>query len=118
MNQFLVNRIRPFYADDEPTNWPTKEQELALLDYMFINSAYLNQNEYCKQHIDLEDAAIIAATNPKALAYWREHADDSVVTDFVIDRPEVLAQHLAVSHPHLATQLLDELLYWRDKGRV
>lgn len=41
-----------------------------------------------------------------------------LVATAITDHPEHLAYHLAYSEPTLATQLLDELLYYRTQGRI
>ena len=117
MTDTLVYQIEPYYTDDDIAQ-PTLDQEIALLDYIFTESYHIDRSRYCKQHIELDDAAELVAANPTAMQYWREQISDDIITDFVIDKPEQLAQHLAVSHPLLATQLLDELLYWRSLNRI
>lgn len=117
MTDILVYQIEPYYTDDD-MDLPTLDQELALLDYIFTESAHIDRSTYCKEHIELQDAAELVATDPHVLKYWREQISNEVLTDFVIDKPEKLAHHLATSEPLLATQLLEELLYWRSIGRI
>ena len=117
MTNILVYQLEPYYTDDD-MDLPTLDQELVLLDYIFTESAHIDRSMYCKEHIELDDAAELVAATPRALEYWREQISDDILTDFVIDKPEKLAHHLATSEPLLATQLLDELLYWRSIGRI
>ena len=97
------------------------EDEQEALDSIFECSDFiLHREDYAKQHITQEDAEAIALSNKYFISdYLENHKSPiEIIASTVIAHPVDLAHHLAVSEPATATQLLDELLYWRKQGRI
>ncbi len=113
----LSQLVQAFYD----TTSVTHEDEQEALDIIFTCSDFiLHRQNFAKQHILQEDAEAIALSNKYFISDYVENGNLSmelVVTAFT-DHPEHLAYHLACSEPLLATQLLDELLYYRTQGRI
>ena len=113
----LPQLVQAFY-DTTSVN-DADEQEA--LDIIFECSDFiLHRQDYVKQHILPEDAQAIALSDKYFISDYVENGNLSmelVVTAFA-DHPEHLAHHLAFTEPTLATQLLEELLYYRTQGRI
>lgn len=113
----LPQLIQAFY-DTTSVN-DADEQET--LDIIFECSDFiLHREDYAKQHILQEDAQAIALSDKYFISDYVENGNLSLelATVAIADHPEHLAYHLAYSEPTLATQLLDELLYYRTQGRI
>lgn len=113
----LPQLVQAFY-DTTSVN-DAEEQEA--LDIIFECSDFiLHREDYAKQHILPEDAQVIALSDKYFISDYVENGNLSMelVVTAIADHPEHLAYHLAHSEPILATQLLDELLYYRTQGRI
>lgn len=115
MNQFIIQ------FDDLNEDKPiTADQELELLDHILQESQFIDSLDYAKLSISSLDALDIVAADESILpdvvdtiAWSYEH-----VAFTIAEHPEQFAYHLAFHNPELATQLLNELLYYRSVGRV
>lgn len=113
----LPQLVQAFY-DTTSVN-DADEQEA--LDIIFECSDFiLHREDYAKQHILPEDAQVIALSDKYFISDYVENTGLSMelVATAITAHPEYLAHHLAYSEPILATQLLDELLYYRTQGRI
>lgn len=113
----LSQLVQAFYD----TTSVTYEDEQEALDIIFDCSDFiLHRSDFAKQHITQEDAEVIALSNKYFISDYVENGNLSMelATLAITAHLEHLAHHLAVSEPTLATQLLDELLYWREQGRI
>ena len=100
------------YTDYQP--WPDEfgvNKAIELLADMTIE-------EFSKQNILQCDVEALALADDSFV----KHCASLLPVDFdSIDQhiePDKYAYHLAYSNPELATQLLDELLYYRNLGRI
>ena len=113
----LPQLVQAFYD----TTSVSYEDEQEALDTIFECSDFIrNREDYAKQHILPEDAQVIALSDKYFVSDYVEHTGLSMelVATAITDHYEQLAYHLAYSEPTLATQLLEELLYYRDQGRI
>ena len=113
----LTQLVQAFYD----TTSVTHEDEQEALDIIFECSDFiLHREDYAKQHILPEDAQAIALSDKYFISDYVENGNLSMelaATTFAA-HPEHLAYYLAHSEPILATQLLEELLYYRESGRI
>ena len=74
--------------------------------------------EFCTKHITVDNAADVAFASPSACDNYFEL--NGLEPEFIINHLPVkqLAYHLAFTEPDKATELLDELLYYRKNGRI
>lgn len=100
------------YTDYQP--WPDEfgvNEAIELLAGMTIE-------EFSEQNILQEDVEALALADYSFI----KHCASLIPIDFdSIDEhiePDKYAYHLAYSNPKLATQLLDELLYYHNLGRI
>ena len=113
----LPQLVQAFY-DTTSVN-PTDAQEA--LDIIFDCSNFLiSKQDFAKQHILQEDAEVIALSDKYFISDYVENGNLSIelAATAITAHPEHLAYRLAFSEPTLATQLLDELLYYRTQGRI
>ena len=113
----LTQLVQAFY---DTTSVNARDEQEAL-DIIFECSDFiLHREDYAKQHILQEDAEAIALSDKYFISDYVANGNLSMelVATAITDHPEHLAYHLAFSEPTLATQLLDELLYYRTQGRI
>lgn len=112
----LPQLIEAYYDTTELS----EEEALESLNTLFKVSMPLDEKTFARQHITQKDAEAIALTNRGLISnYLKYHKSPiELITPTVAKHPNSLAQHLAVHEPIAATQLLDELLYWRKQGRI
>ena len=98
----------------------TQEMESELLDHILSNSSYTNHTDFAEEHIPYDSAESIVLANDYFLPDYlaKVGIDSNIITDAISEHPEHLASHLAFHAPHIGTQLLDELLYYRSKNRI
>ena len=100
------------YTDYQP--WPDEFGVNAAIELL----AEMSIEEFSKQNILQRDVEALALADESFV----NHCASLVPVDFdSIDEyinPSKYAYHLAYSNPELATQLLDELLYYRNLGRI
>ena len=101
------------YINNYP-DWPDEFEVNAAIELL----AGMTIEEFSKQNIIQRDVEALALADESFV----EHCASLVPIDFdSIDEhinPSKYAYHLAYSNPELATQLLDELLYYRNLGRI
>ena len=97
------------------------EDEQQALDTIFERSDFiLSRQDFARDNISQDAAEAIALSNKYFISdYLENHKPPiEIIASTVIAHPSDLAHHLAVSEPATATELLDELLYWRKQGRI
>ena len=100
------------YTDYQP--WPDESEVNEAIELL----ADMTIEEFSKQNILQCDVEALALADDSFV----KHCASLVPIDFdSIDEhiePDKYAYHLAYSNPELATQLLDELLYYRNLNRI
>ena len=95
-------------------DWPDESEVNEAIELL----ADMSIEQFSKQNILQCDAEDLAITNDSFV----RHCASLVPVEYQsIDQhiePDKYAYHLAYSNPELATQLLDELLYYRNLGRI
>ena len=101
------------YINNYP-DWPDEFEVNAAIELL----ADMTIEEFSKQNILQCDVEALALADDSFV----KHCASLVPIDFdSIDEhiePDKYAYHLAYFNPELATQLLDELLYYRNLGRI
>ena len=101
------------YINNYP-DWPDESEVNEAIELL----AGMTIEEFSKQNILQCDVEALALADDSFV----KHCASLVPIDFdSIDEhiePDKYAYHLAYSNPKLATQLLDELLYYRNLGRI
>ena len=102
------------------TSYPSQEELYDSINTLFDNITFTDKQSFAREYILQEDAEVIALSNKYFISDYVEHTGLSMelVATAITAHPEHLAYHLAYSEPILATQLLEELLYYRDQGRI
>ena len=100
------------YTDYQP--WPDEFGVNAAIELL----AEMSIEEFSRQNILQRDVEALALADESFV----EHCASLVPVEYQsIDEyvnPSKYAYHLAYSNPELATQLLDELLYYRNLNRI
>ena len=113
----LPQLVQAFY---DTTSVPYEDEQEALNIIFECSDFITGREEFARKNIVQEDAEAIALSNKYFISDYV--ANNSVSMDLVAsaitDHPELLAHHLAFAEPSLATQLLNELLYYRAQGRI
>ena len=113
----LPQLVQAFYD----TTSISYEDEQETLNHIFDCSDFItDREEFARKHIAQEDAEAIALSNKYFLLDYVANNSLSMelIASAITEHPEHLAYHLAYSEPTLATQLLEELLYYRAQGRI
>ena len=113
----LFQLVQAFYD----TTFVPYEDEQEALNVIFEGSDFIiDRKQFARESITQEDAEAIALSNKYFINDYVERGNLSMelVALAITNHPEQLAHHLTYSEPVLATQLLEELLYYRDKGRI
>ena len=101
------------YINNYP-DWPDESEVNEAIELL----ADMSIEEFSKQNILQRDVEALALADESFV----EHCASLVPVEFdSIDQhiePNKYAYHLAYSNPELATQLLDELLYYRNLNRI
>ena len=101
------------YINNYP-DWPDEFEVNAAIELL----AGMSIEEFSKQNILQCDVEALALADDSFV----QHCASLVPVEYQsIDQhiePDKYAYHLAYSNPELATQLLDELLYYRNLGRI
>jgi hypothetical protein len=106
----LLEAIEYSCSIEEPTDYEV-EQAIELLAGMSIE-------EFSKRNISQYDVEALALADESFVEHCvsLELSSFDSIDDYV--NPSKYAYHLAYSNPELATQLLDELLYYRSMNRI
>ena len=101
------------YINNYP-DWPDEFEVNAAIELL----ADMTIEEFSKQNILQCDVEALALADDSFV----QHCASLVPVEYQsIDQhiePDKYAYHLVYSNPELATQLLDELLYYRNLGRI
>lgn len=101
------------YINNYP-DWPDESEVNEAIELL----AGMSIEEFSKQNIIQRDVEALALADESFV----QHCASLIPIDFdSIDQhiePNKYAYHLAYSNPELATQLIDELLYYRNLGRI
>lgn len=112
MNQFITK----FDAMKEHFNL-SKEQE-ELIKHICSASEHTSLDEFCRTNISTDDAAGVAFAEPSVCNDYFENegiAPELLIANFPSND---IAHYLAFEQPHSATDLLNELLYYRKVRRI
>lgn len=96
----------------------TKEQVFELVDHIFDEYNPYFLREYCSSRISTDDAATVAFTNPSVCNDYFESTP--MRPELIMNHMSAkqLAYHLTFTEPAKATEVLDELLYYRNHRRI
>lgn len=101
------------YINNYP-DWPDESEVNAAIELL----AGMSIEEFSKHNILQCDVEALALADD----WFVQHCASLVPVEYQsIDEhiePDKYAYHLAYSNPELATQLIDELLYYRNLGRI
>ena len=101
------------YINNYP-DWPDESEVNEAIELL----AGMTIEEFSKHNILQSDVEALALADDSFV----QHCASLVPVEYQsIDKhiePNKYAYHLAYSNPELATQLLDELLYYRNLGRI
>lgn len=113
----LPQLLQAYY---DTTSVPYEDEQEAL-NMIFEGSDFITGREqFTRENITQEDAEAIALSNKYFLLDYVANNGLSMelIASAITEHPKYLAYHLAYSEPTLATQLLEELLYYRAQGRI
>lgn len=105
----------------------TEQQENDLIDHIFNTSVYQDANDFALANLNYWDGLNLVQSDdhyPTAVAEWLENQPLGMSEQFVehlsesTKSVESIVYTLAYEHTELGTKLLDELLYYRSKGRL
>ena len=111
---YLTQTIDEFL--DDPSTTDSKVFETA--QYILSNAGDHCLSEFCRTSITPSDAAEVAFASPSTCDDYFELnglEPERIVQHLPIKQ---LAYHLTFTEPAKATELLDELLYYRNHGRI
>ena len=95
----------------------TDEDLINLVDYILTKVPTSTRDQYFRDSISLDSAADVAFANESVCEdYFESHplSPELIMSKLPIKE---LAYHLTFTEPAKATQLLDELLYYRTKSQ-
>ena len=72
---------------------------------------------FAKSHISYEDALQVVQSDDQFYDDFMPKSEEPII-DAIIVAPKDVAYSLVFSHPDTATEILNELLYYRNKGRI
>lgn len=115
----LIKQYDEFMAYPDVDIGPgTKEKVFELVDHIFdeYNPHFIH--EYCSSRISADDAANVAFANPSVCDDYFESTpmEPELIMNHMFAKQ--LAYYLTFTEPAKATELLDELLYYRNHGRI
>jgi len=119
MNPF----IEAFESAVEQTEFYSESDEQAYLEYIFEHSPYTDIEQFVQSNISYEAALTVAQSDDQFIEDAIDYIEDSpVFTSKFIDpnttEPNKLAYILAYEYPGYASELLNELLYYRERNRI
>lgn len=96
----------------------TSEEVYELVDHIFGLHGTTWVDEYCRTRIPINTAAEVAFANPSVCDDYFEST--TMEPELIMNHmsPKRLAYHLTFTESAKATELLDELLYYRNHGRI
>ena len=74
-------------------------------------------SDFAKSHISYEDALEIVQSDDHFYDEFMPKSDESII-DAIVAAPKDTVYSIVFSEPDTATAILNELLYYRDKGRI
>lgn len=122
MNQFIHD-----YDESLEYNggFISESDESQLIEHILAVSEHTDLPDFCTKSISYDDALELVQASDSFISDASEYLANSehFATELLahIDEPQQpskLAYSLAYEHTEFATQLLDELLYYRSMGRV
>ena len=96
----------------------TSEEVYELLDHILALHHSTFMDQYCRTRISVDTAAEVAFASPSVCDDYfdlKGLEPERIVQHLPIKQ---LAYHLTFTEPAKATELLDELLYYRNHGRT
>ena len=94
----------------------TEEQEREFIDHIFNESDYTTAEEFAIKNISYYEALSIAQADDQFEADATEYIEG--IDAIALPEASKLAYHLAYTNTEYGITLLNELLYYRDKGRL
>jgi len=115
MNEFIRQ-----YDDLVESHGISEDQELELIKHILSESEHTSTEEFAKSYITSEDAIDLVFSNERAIADYLEYnpLNHQHIVDAITEHPEQFAYTIAYKYPLLGTELIEELLYYRSKGRL
>ena len=101
------------YINNYP-DWPDEFEVNAAIELL----AGMSIEEFSKQNIIQRDVEALALADDLFVQYCASLVPVEYQSIDEHINPNKYAYHLAYSNPELATQLLDELLYYRNLNRI
>jgi len=97
----------------------TEQDESELIEYLLEHSAYTDLDSFVIENISYNDAFEYCTSTDDFIPDCINHLDMNDVN--IPPNPDSInsfAYTLAYDNPEFGTKLLDELLYYRSKGRI
>lgn len=96
----------------------TKDEEIELVEHILDNSIHTSIEDFAKSHINYFDALEIAQSDDYFASAALEYLDNRDLLPVKLPPLNKLAYNLVYDNPTEATNLLEELLYYRSLGRI
>ena len=111
---YLTQTIDELLKDQNATD----NEVFDLVRYILMEQRLGCLQDFCSQHISANNAADVAFTNPSICDdYFKSNPmEPELIMKHM--SPKQLAYHLTFIEPSQATELLEELLYYRNHGRI
>ena len=74
-------------------------------------------SDFVKSNISYYDALEVVQTDDQFYVDFMERTEDLAI-DEVVTNPKDLVYSLVYDHPDVASSILNELIYYRNKGRI
>lgn len=112
--EYLTKTIDEFLDDPSTTD----SKVFDLVSYILTEHRLGILQEFCSKHITVDNAADVAFASPYVCDDYFEI--NGLEPELIMNHmpPKQLAYHLTFTEPAKATELLDELLYYRKNGRI
>ena len=109
-----LTEIFEYAISDEHTD----EDLINLVDYILTKVPTSTRDQYFMDSIGSDSAANVAFANPSVCDEYFEQTpmEPELIMNHMAAKQ--LAYHLTFTEPAKATELLDELLYYRNQGRI
>ena len=96
----------------------TKTEAMELVEHILDNSFHTNVEDFAKSNINYFDALEIAQSDDYFASAALEYLDNWDLLPIKLPPLSKLAYSLVYDNPTEATNLLEELLYYRSLGRI
>ena len=112
--EYLTKTIDEFL--DDPSTTDSKVFDLVI--YILTEHRLGILQEFCSKHITVDNAADVAFASPYVCDDYFEL--NGLEPELIMNHmpPKQLAYYLTFTEPTKATELLEELLYYHNHGRI